>query len=147
MRGSAESKTRSRRGEEDGAESGGGHAGEFAEGAREVALVGEAGGEADFSERGVRREHAFASRANAQPMDVVGDTFAHTAAKDAGEVDRMDTGFASQFVEGEAATMLGLEFIENASKPAWGLAALALGRARGTGENFGEKAFDGEFVG
>ena len=70
-------------------------------------MVGEAGGEAEVGEGRLWFKHLFAGRANAEAMDVFADTFADAAAKDAGEMDRMNAGFAREFVESEAAAMFG----------------------------------------
>src|SRR5262249_44060088 len=101
-------------GQEERAESGGGHTGDSPEGACEVALIGEASAKTDFGERSVRREHALARCADAQAMDVLADAFADATAKNAGDVDRMDTGFTGEFIQSEPTAMLGLEFVQNA---------------------------------
>ena len=72
-----------------------------------MALVGEAGRKADFRKRGVRIEHAFASAADAEAMDMVADAFTNAAVKNAREVHGMDAGFACKLVEGEPAAMFG----------------------------------------
>src|SRR5690349_13381836 len=77
-----------------GAEGGGGHAGDFAKGAGEMALIGEAGAKAELGERNVRGKQAFASGADAQAMDMLAYAFANAAAKHAREMDGMDAGFA-----------------------------------------------------
>ena len=79
-----------------------------------MALVGETGAKADFGERSVRCEHAFAGRADAQAMDVFADAFADAAAEYARKMDRMDTRFFGEFVEGEALAVLALDFVANA---------------------------------
>src|SRR5215467_6270735 len=114
---------------EQGAKGGGGHAGEAAEGTDEVALIREAGRKTDLGKRSMRGEHAFAGRADAEPMDVFADAFPDTAAKDTGEMDGMDLGFASEFGEGEPPAMLGLHLIHDAGKPRRGVAALERGGA------------------
>jgi hypothetical protein len=58
-----------------------------------------------------------------------------------------DAGFASKFVEGKAAAVLDLQFVEDAREPRWSVAGFALRRARGLRKDFGEKAFDGEILG
>lgn len=77
---------------------------------------------------------------------MLADAFTHTAAKHSGEMDRMDAGFEREFVEGEAAAVLGLQLVENAREPAWSMAAFALSGARREGKNFGEEAFDGKII-
>jgi len=129
-----------------GAEGGGGQAGDFAKGAREVALIGEAGAATELGERNVRSEHAFASGADAEAMDMLANAFANAAAKHAREMDGMDAGFAGKFVEPEAAAMLSLQLVQDAREPGRSVAAFALGGTRGKREDFGEKTFDGEIV-
>src|SRR5262252_665535 len=130
-----------------GAEGGRSHAGDFAKRAREMALIGEASGVADLGKRGVAIEHAFASGADAQAMDVLADAFADAAAKDAGEMNGMDAGLAGEFVEREAAAVLGLQLVQDAGEPARGVAAFALRAARDVRHDFREQALDSKFVG
>lgn len=132
---------------EERAEGGGRLPGDFAERTGEVALVGEASLEADIGEGRVRGEHAFASRADAEAMDVFAEAFTDTPAKDAGEVHRMDAGFAGEFIEREPAAMLGLQLIEDAGKPRRREAAFRMRGARDVGEDFCQEAFDREIVG
>ena len=87
-------------------------------------MVGEARGKADVSERGFGREHLFASGADAEAVNIVADAFFGAAAKNAGEMDGMDASFAGELVEGEAAAVLGLEFVQNAGKPCGSVLAL-----------------------
>ena len=70
-----------------------------------MALIGEAGCEADFRKRGVWIEHAFASGADAEAMDMVADAFTNRAAKNARQVHGMNAGFACELVEGKPAAM------------------------------------------
>ena len=63
-------------------------------------MIGEAGREAEFGERNVRSEEAFAGGADAQAMDMLADAFANAAEKDAREMHGMDAGFAGELVEG-----------------------------------------------
>ena len=58
----------------------------------------------------------------------------------------MDASFASELVESEAAAVLGVQLIEDAREPGRGVAAGAIGCARGKGEDFGEEAFDSESI-
>lgn len=111
-----------------------------------MALIGEAGCIADFCQRRVRIEQAFASGADAEAMDMVANTFTDAAAKNAREVYGMDAGFACQLVEGEPAAMFGAYFVENTGEPARGAPAFLLRATRGEREYFGEQAFDGEIV-
>lgn len=110
-------------------------------------MVSEAGLKAYVGERRLGGEHAFASRADAEAMDVFAEAFADTAAEDAGEMHGMDAGFAGEFIEAEAAAMLGFELIEDAGKPGRREAAFRMRGSCGVGENFREKAFDREIVG
>ena len=48
-----------------------------------MALIGEAGGEAELRERSLGLEHPFAGGADAKTMDVLADAFADAAAEDA----------------------------------------------------------------
>ena len=111
-----------------------------------MTLVREAGAEAEFGERNVRIEQAFAGSADAQAMNMLADPFANAAAKHARKMHGMDAGFTGESVEHNAAAMVGLQLVEDAMKPRRGVAAVALGGTRGKGENFGEKAFDGEVI-
>src|SRR5215472_12923241 len=98
----------------EGAEGGGSHAGDFAEGAGEVALVGKAGGEADFGEGSFGREHSFTSGPDAEAMNIFADAFTDATAEDTGEMHGMDAGFLCQLVQSEAQAMLRLQFVEDA---------------------------------
>ncbi len=79
-----------------------------------MALIRKAGAEAKLGEGSLGGEHSFASGADAEAMDVLADAFANAAAKNAGKVDGMDASLVSKFVEGEAAAVLALNFVENA---------------------------------
>lgn len=112
-----------------------------------MALVGEAGLEAEVGEGRLRGEHAFAGGANAQAMDVFAEAFPDATAENAREMNGMDAGFASEFVEGEAAAMLGLQLVENAGKPGRRAAAFRMRGSCGVGENLRQETFDHEIAG
>ena len=76
-----------------------GHARDFVELAGKVALVGEAGEQADFSEGQFLIEKIAAGGANAQAASVFADTFALEAAEDAGEVRRVNASFRAEIIE------------------------------------------------
>lgn len=119
----------------------------MAEGAGEVALVGEAGSDGDFSERRFRIEKQGAAGTDAQTARVFADTLAMEAAEDAGKMDGMHASFGAEVVEGEMAGVFGVEFFEDAGEPGGRVFAFFESEAGGEAGEFSEQAFDAEGIG
>ena len=112
-----------------------------------MALIGEAGRKAEVRERGFGREHLLASGADSKPVDVLADAFANAAAEDTRKMNRMNAGFAGEFVESEPAAVFGFQFVEDASEPERGVPGFGARPARTDGESLCKKSIHSEFVG
>lgn len=86
----------------------GSEAGDVAEGAGEVALVGETGEERDFGEREFQIEEKTASGAHAKAARVFADALAVKAAENAREMNRVNPGFGAEIVEAERMRVFGV---------------------------------------
>ena len=122
-------------------------ASDVAEGAGEVALVGKANTQGDFSQRQIAIDQKARSGADAQAARVFADAFAMEASKDARKVDGMDTSFDAEIVEGELVCVFRVEFFEDPGKPRGRIFALFEGEAGGEAGELGEQAFDAKRIG
>jgi hypothetical protein len=124
------------------AEGVGRQAGDAAKLAGEVALVGEAGEQADFGERQFVIEQVSAGSANAQATGVFADAFALEATEDAREMYRMHTSSSAQIIERQARATFGVQFVQDAGEPKRSLLLLLQRKPRRKARDFGEQAFN-----
>ena len=83
-------------------------AGDLAEGAGEVGLIGEAQMEAEFGEGNFGVKEEWAGGADAEAAGIFADAFALKAAEDAGEVNGMDACFSAEIFESKAGGGFGV---------------------------------------
>jgi len=114
--------------------------------AGEVALIGETGDQADFSEWQFPVEKITARDADAQAARVFADAFALEAAKDAGEMNGMHAGCGAEIIERQACATFGVQFFHYAGEPRWGILFLLKRKPRREARDFGQQAFHAERV-
>ncbi len=124
-----------------------GEAGDAAEGAGEVALIGEAYAQADSRKRKLRIEEIPGGSADAQAVRVLADAFSLEAAEDPREVHRMNAGFGAEFIEGQSLRVFGVQLFDNPREPCGRLLAFLQRQTRGEGGEFGEQALNAKSVG
>src|SRR5262245_10513460 len=98
-------------------EGGRGQAAEAPERPREVALVGEAGGQGDFHQRGVRGGELPAGVLDPQLADVLADRAAEAGAERAGQVNRVDADLGGQGAQRRRCGELGAEAFLRPGQP------------------------------
>jgi len=134
-------------GAELGAEGVGGEAGDAAEVAGEVALVGKSKPQADFGKREIAVEQITAGFANTEAARIFADAFALESAKHARKVHRVNAGCGAEIVEREARTVFGTDSINYTGEPSGRVPAFFAGQARRKANEFGKNAFDAERIG